>query len=71
MALVLRRQTLAAWRCGGQQWKAWNLRCVSVQCEKKGACRTSGWMPFSYSQERWQVGKVAATFVQTRLQALS
>ena len=29
-ALVLMGSVLAAWRHGGQQWKAWSLRCVPV-----------------------------------------
>ena len=30
VALVLRGKALEAWRRGGQQWKAWSLRCVSA-----------------------------------------
>ena len=28
VALVFRGQALAAWRLGGQQWKAWSSRCI-------------------------------------------
>ena len=37
VALVLRGQALAAWRLGGQQWKAWSLRCVTavLQVDKR------------------------------------
>ena len=37
VALVLRGKALAAWRRGGQQWKAWSLRCVSavLQADKR------------------------------------
>ena len=37
VALVLRRQALAAWRLGVQQWKAWSSRCVCavVQVDKR------------------------------------
>ena len=41
VALVLRGQALVAWRRGGQQWKAWSLRCVSVvlQVDKRTVSR--------------------------------
>ena len=41
VALVLRGQTLAAWRCGGQQWKAWSSRCMSavLQVDKRTVSR--------------------------------
>ena len=41
VALVFREQALAAWRLGGQQWKAWSLRCVSafLQVDKRPSSR--------------------------------
>ena len=36
VALELRGKALAAWRRGGQQWKAWSLRCVSAVLRKTG-----------------------------------
>ena len=41
VALVLRGQALVAWRRGGQQWKAWSSRCVSVvlQADKRTVSR--------------------------------
>ena len=41
VALVLREQALAAWRLGGQQWKAWSSRCVSavLQADKRPSSR--------------------------------
>ena len=41
MVLVLRGQALAAWRRGGQQWKAWSSRCMSVvlQVDKRTVVR--------------------------------
>lgn len=39
VALMIRGLAVAAWRCGGKQWKAWSLRCVSayLRC-MKGSC---------------------------------
>ena len=41
VVLVLRWQALAAWRHGGQQWKAWSSRCVSavLQVDKRTVIR--------------------------------
>ena len=41
VALVLRRQALAAWKFGGHQWKAWNSRCVFIvlQVDKRPSSR--------------------------------
>ena len=33
VALVLLGPALAAWRCGGKQWKALSLRCISAILE--------------------------------------
>ena len=39
VALVLREQALAAWRRGGQQWKAWSSRCVSAVLQVDKICK--------------------------------
>ena len=36
IALVLLGPALAAWRCGGKQWKVWSSRCVSAILEFPG-----------------------------------
>ena len=57
VALVLRGQALAAWRLGGQQWKAWSSRCVCPQFCKWIKDHLAGytWCPVMHPPEQ-QVG---------------
>ena len=63
VALVLRGKVLAAWRHGGQQWKAWSSRCVSavLQADKRTASRI--YVVSCYAPTRTASRKVKDSFL--------